>query len=88
MAEQTPIIVTDNTLEGQVSTLLGYLVATGGAFAIGKGWFDDATLKFLTALVTVALPMAWQIWKTYTAKQKLIQTAQFAPDSVAQVIHK
>lgn len=88
MAEQTPIIVTDNTLEGQISTLLRYLVAAGGAFALGKGWIDDATLQFLTALATVALPMAWGIWKTYTAKQKLIQAAQFAPDSVAQVVHK
>lgn len=88
MAEQTPIIVTDNTLEGQASTLLRYLLASGGAFALGKGWIDDATLQFLTALVTVALPMGWGIWRTYTAKQKLIQTAQFAPDSVAQVIHK
>lgn len=88
MAEQTPIIVTDNSLEGQIGTLARYLVAAGGAFALGKGWIDDATLQALTALVTVAAPMAWGIWKTYTAKQKLIQTAQFAPDSVAQVIHK
>lgn len=86
MAE--PIIVTDNTLEGQISTLLRYVVAAGGAFALGKGWIDDATLQALTALATVALPMAWGIFKTYQAKQRLIQTAQFAPDSVAQVIHK
>lgn len=88
MAEQTPIIVTDNTLEGQISTLLRYLVAAGGAFALGKGWIDDVTLQALTALATVAVPMAWGIWKTYTAKQKLIATAQFAPDSIAQVVHK
>lgn len=88
MAEQTPIIVTDNSLEGQIGTLLRYLVAAGGAFALGKGWIDDATLQALTALVTVAVPMAWGIWRTYTAKQKLIQTAQFVPNDIAQVIHK
>lgn len=88
MAEQTPIIVTDNTLEGQIGTLARYLVAAAGAFALGKGWIDDETLQALTALATVAAPMAWGIWKTYTAKQKLIATAQFAPDDVAQVVHK
>jgi hypothetical protein len=88
MAEQTPLIVTDSTLEGQIGTLARYLVAAAGAFAIGKGWIDDATLQALTALATVAAPMAYGIWKTYQAKQRLIQTAKFAPDSVAQVIHK
>ncbi|PXW75999.1 hypothetical protein C7451_106163 [Blastomonas natatoria] len=88
MAEQTPIIVTDNTLEGQVSTLLRYLVAAGGAFALGKGWIDDATLQALTALVTVAAPMAWGIWRTYSAKRKLIKAALFAPNDIAQVVHK
>lgn len=88
MAEQTPIIVTDNTLEGQIGTLARYLVAAAGSFAIGKGWIDDATLQALTALVTIAAPMAYGIWKTYTAKQKLIATAQFAPNDIAQVVHK
>lgn len=88
MADQTPIIVTDNTLEGQVGTLLRYLVAALGAFALGKDWIDDATLQALTGLVTIGLPIAWGIWKTYTGKQKLITTAQAAPESVAQVVHK
>lgn len=88
MAEQTPIIVTDNTLEGQISTLLRYLVAAGGAFALGKGWIDDATLQFLTALVTVVLPMGWGLWKTYTAKDKLITVAGAAPDAVGQLVRK
>lgn len=88
MAQDAPIIVTDNTLEGQIATLLRYLVAAAGAFALGKGWIDDATLQALTALVTIAGPMAYGIWKTYTAKAKLITTAQAAPESVAQVVHK
>lgn len=88
MAQDAPIIVSDNTLEGQIGTLARYLVAAAGAFALGKGWIDDATLQALTALVTVAAPMAWGIYRTYTAKQKLIATAQFAPDDVAQVVHK
>ena len=88
MAEQTPIIVTDNTLEGQISTLLRYVVAAGGAFALGKGWIDDATLQFLTALVTVVLPMGWGLWKTYTAKDKLITVVGAAPDAVGQLVRK
>lgn len=88
MAQDAPIIVSDNSLEGQIGTLARYLIAAAGAFALGKGWIDDATLQALTAVVTVAAPMAYGIWKTYTAKAKLIATAQFAPDDVAQVVHK
>jgi hypothetical protein len=88
MAEQTPIIVTDNTLEGQVSTLLRYLLASGGAFALGKGWIDDATLQFLTALVTVALPMGWGLWKTYQSKKTNIIAGLYAPNDIVQVVHK
>lgn len=88
MAQDAPIIVSDNTLEGQIATLLRYLVAAAGAFALGKGWIDDATLQALTGLVTIAVPMAYGIWVQYKNKQKLIATAQFAPDDVAQVVHK
>ena len=88
MAQDAPIIVSDNSLEGQIGTLARYLIAAAGAFALGKGWIDDETLQALTALATVAAPMAWGIYRTYTAKQKLIATAQFAPDDVAQVVHK
>ncbi|MFN3473583.1 MAG: hypothetical protein ACK4ZW_06005 [Blastomonas sp.] len=83
-----PIIVTDNTLEGQIGTLLRYLVTSLGGFALGKGWIDGEALQFFTGLMTVALPTAYGIWKTYTGKQKLIATAQSAPDYVAQVVHK
>jgi len=88
MAEQTPIIVTDNTLEGQIATLLRYLLASAGSFALGRGWIDDQALQALTGLVTIAAPIAWGVWKTYTAKQQLITTAQAAPESVAQVVSK
>lgn len=88
MAEQTPIIVTDNSLEGQVATLLRYLLAAAGSFALGRGWIDSEALQALTGLLTVAAPMAYGIWVQHKNKQKLIQTAAYAPDSVAQVVSK
>lgn len=88
MTTETPIIVTDSTLEGQVATLLRYLLAAAGSFALGRGWIDSEALQALTGLVTVAAPIAWGIYRTYTAKQKLITTAAYAPDSVAQVVSK
>lgn len=88
MAEQTPIIVTDNSLEGQFRTLLRYTVAAVGAFALGKGWIDDETLQFVTVLVTVIGPAAWGMWDTYRSKSVAIASADAAPDSVAQLVHK
>lgn len=83
-----PIIVTDSTIEGQLATLARYLLTTVGGFALGKGWIDGEALQLLTGLLTVALPTAWGIWKTYTAKKRQIVLAEAAPAAVAQVVAK
>ena len=83
-----PIQVTDNTLEGQITTFARYLLTSVGGFALGKGWIDDEALQALIALVTVVVPMAYGIYKTYTAKTRLIITAEASPDNVAVVTSK
>ncbi len=83
-----PITVTDNTLEGQLATLGRYLIAAIGAFVLGKGWVTNEVWQLVTGVVTVLVPMAYGIYKTYTAKQRLIAVAQAAPDYIATVISK
>ncbi len=83
-----PIEVTDSTLEGQIATFARYLLTTLGGYALGKGWIDGDLLQLLTGLVTIAGPTAYGIYKTYTAKTRLITVAQSAPDSVAVVTAK
>lgn len=83
-----PLVVTDSTLEGQIATLGRYLLTSVGGFALGKGWIDGELLQLLTGLLTVALPTAWGIYKTYTAKQRQIVLAKAAPDHVATVVAK
>lgn len=83
-----PLVVTDSTLEGQIATLARYLLTTVGGFALGKGWIADDVLQLLTGLVTIGLPAAYGIYKTYTAKVRLIEAAKAAPDSVVQVVPK
>lgn len=83
-----PITVTDNTLEGQFATLGRYLLATVGAYALGKGWVSNEVLQMVTGLVTVAAPIVYGIYKTYTVKKRLIAVAQAAPDHIATVIAK
>lgn len=83
-----PITVTDNTLEGQITTLARYLLTAVGSFALGKGWIDGEALQMLTGLVTIAAPAAWGIWKTYTSKKQRIVLAEAAPNSVATVVTK
>lgn len=84
----TPITVTDSTLEGQVTTLARYLLTTFGGFALGKGWIDSDMMQLLTGLVTIAAPTAWGIWKTYTSKLQRIELADAAPNRVAKVVPK
>lgn len=83
-----PLVVTDSTLEGQVATLARYLLTTLGGYALGKGWIDNDLLVLLTGLLTVAIPTAYGIYKTYTSKVRLIKAASAAPEFVARVVHK
>lgn len=80
-----PIEVTDNTLEGQIATFARYLLTAVGSFALGKGWIDNEALQVITGIVTVAAPMAYGIYKTWTNKTRLIITAEAAPNDVAVV---
>ncbi len=84
--EDTPIIVTDNTLEGQIATLARYILTAVGSFALGRGWLDNEALQLLTGLVTVAAPTAYGIWKTYQTKVERITLAEAAPDTKAVVV--
>jgi hypothetical protein len=89
MADMTePITVTDNTLEGQITTLARYLLTSIGGFALGKGWIDSEALQMLTGLLTIAAPTAWGIWKTYQSKMQRIELAEAAPNTKAQVVTK
>lgn len=83
-----PIEVTNSTVEGQIATLARYLLTTLGGYALGKGWIDGDLLQLLTGLVTIAGPTTYGIYKTYTAKTRLITVAKSAPDSVAVVTAK
>lgn len=83
-----PLIVTDSTLEGQITTLVRYILTTAGGYALGKGWIDDDLLVVLTGLLTVAAPTAYGVYKTYTSKRRLIVAAEAAPDDKAVVVAK
>jgi hypothetical protein len=83
-----PIEVTDNTLDGQITTLARYLVTAIGSYALGRGWIDGHMLQLLVALVTVIAPTAWGIYKTFVHKTQLITVAEAAPNRVAKVVAK
>lgn len=73
--------ITDKPLDGQITTLARYIVTAVGAYALGKGWVDDAGLQLLMAFVTLVLPTAWGIYKTFTAKKEVITLKAALPAS-------
>jgi hypothetical protein len=81
-----PIIINDNTLEGQITTLVRYVLTAFGGYALGKGLIDNDTLNLVTGFVTVAIPAAWGLWKTYQHKKQAIDLADAAPNALAKVI--
>lgn len=82
----TPMIVTDGTIDGQLATLGRYILTIAGSFALGRGWIDGEALQAITGILTVAAPMAYGIWKTHVSKRQLINVASAAPDVVARVV--
>lgn len=85
---EPPIRVTNDTLEGQITTLARYVLTTFGGYALGKGWIDSDLLQLLTGLFTIAAPTAWGIYRTYTSKKQRIVLAEAAPNRVATVVTK
>lgn len=85
-APAAQIIVTDQTATPPIFAALRYALTAVGAWLIGKGYITDQTLEMLTALVTVVAPTLYGIWLSYRNKQKLIATADAAPNSVAKVV--
>jgi len=79
------IVITEGTLATQIAALLRYLLAACGAFALGRGWVDNETLQFITALVTVAAPMAYGVYKAYVHKTQLLTAEPYVPNNVMQV---
>lgn len=77
-----------NSAVGQIIVLGRYVITAGGSFALGKGWISGDALQFLTGLIAVAAPAGWAIYKTYADKQKLVEIAHSADDTVAKVIEK
>jgi hypothetical protein len=83
--DTNPILIDPSSTVGQLGALLRYVLTAGGGFALGRGWISSDALQFLTGLLTVILPTAYGIWKTHQTKQKLVEVAAAAPDSVAVV---
>ena len=80
-----PIIIDPNSIPGQLWALFRYLLTATGAFALGRGYIDGDLLQFLTALLTVAAPTAWGIYKTWANRKKLVKVGEAAPDNIAVV---
>lgn len=85
-APAEPILVSDQTTTPPVFAALRYALTAVGGWLIGKGYITDDTLEMLMALVTVVAPTVYGVWLSFRNKQKLITTADAAPNSVAKVV--
>ncbi|TCD04284.1 hypothetical protein EYB45_08540 [Erythrobacteraceae bacterium CFH 75059] len=80
-----PIHVPASSLGEQITTLLRYVVTAVGGYALGRGWIDDDLLQMLIALVTIAVPSALGIYRTWRNQRKLRTVAEMVPNSIAVV---
>jgi hypothetical protein len=79
-----PIEVSSNTLP--IASAIRYLIVTVGSFAVGRGWVAaDQLPGIATAIVTIGTA-AFGLYQNFRTKQKLVVTAEAAPNSVAKVV--
>lgn len=62
---------TASITQDQFQTALRYLIATGGAFAAGRGWITSDTLNALLIAGSVAGPMAWGLYVNWQKSQQV-----------------
>jgi hypothetical protein len=79
--DTNPILIDPNSVPGQFAALGRYVLTAVGAFALGRAWISNDALQ----LLTVAAPTIYGVWKTWHSKEKLVEVASAAPDSVAGV---
>lgn len=80
-----PIVVSENGAGTQIMSGVRSLVTAGVSWAVGKGYFDAATGSQVVSALVIILPLVWSQVATHLKHQKLVTTAQYAPDYVAQV---
>jgi len=46
----------------QIFSALRSILLAGGAFAVGKGWVDNATMLAITGALVTLLTAGWAVW--------------------------
>lgn len=84
MADTNQIQVTSGTLP--LAAAIRYALVMLGTFAVGRGWVPADNIEgIITTVLTVGTAL-YGLYRTYRNKQKLIVTADAAPDRVAKVV--
>jgi len=80
-----PILLDNSTVPGQIFTLLRYIVATVGGYALGKGWLDSDGLEVLMGFATIVIPTAYGIYKSHVHKKQLLTVEPAVPDTLMRL---
>jgi len=80
-----PIIVNSDPTVAQLGVAIRYALTMLGGYLVGKGWLDGDLLQVLLAIVPVVGPALYAFYRQHTVKQREVQLAAAAPDSVAVV---
>lgn len=80
-----PIEINGVTLPTTLAALLRYLVATFGAFAVGKGWIQPENIEGIATIVVVFATVGFGLYKTRAKQAELIVAGSAAPNNVAVV---
>lgn len=70
-----PIEVSPDTTLGPLAAAGRYILASGSAYALGKGWVTEQGLQVLTGLLGVLAPLVYGAWRQWHSKKTLIDAA-------------
>jgi hypothetical protein len=80
-----PIVVNGQSLPAVLAAALRYLIATGGTFAVARGWVDPENIEGIATMLITVATVAYGLYRTRKKQQQLVVAADAAPNSVARV---
>lgn len=70
-------------LPGLIGTVIRYVLAALGAFAVSKGWFTEVSWEAFAGAAVTVVATVWGVYTQFQAREKIKTAAAADPGHVA-----
>jgi hypothetical protein len=83
--QQPKYVVDSNSTAGQLMSLLRSLLLGAAAWAVGRGYIDEATGSSIVGVLLIVAPIVWSQLVTKSKHDQVKEIAAAAPNDIAVV---